>query len=79
MTEKQPVHWGNIGAETAKSGAALLEKGRRVEMKRFPFDNIAIDEDLEAVKKEAEQVRQAHPSELQEIDCHADYERPRQS
>lgn len=68
MTEGQPVHWGNIGAETAKSAAALLEKGETIEMKRFPFDNIAVGEDLEAVKKEVEQVRQAHPLELQGTD-----------
>lgn len=61
MTARQSVHWGNIDAETAKSAAALLEKGERIEMKRFPFDNISIDEELEAVKKEVEQVCQAHP------------------
>lgn len=58
-----PVHWGNIDAETAKSAAALLEKGKRIEtMERFPFDNIAIDNDLKAVKEEVEQVRIAHIS-----------------
>jgi hypothetical protein len=65
MTEKQPVHWGNIGTTTAESAAALLEKGNRVEMKRTPFDSIEIDEDLGAVKKEAEEVRQAYAPELQ--------------
>jgi hypothetical protein len=56
MTERPPVHWGNIGAETAKSAAAKLEKGKRMEMTRFPFDAIA-EEDLTAVKEEVEQVR----------------------
>jgi hypothetical protein len=69
------VHWGNVDAETAKSAAALLEKGKRIEMKRFPFDNITIDEELEAVRKDAEQVGQAHPPTLQRPDHHAGYER----
>lgn len=67
MTERQPVHWGNIGATTAESAAALLEKGNRIEMKRTPFDSIEIEEDLGAVKKEAEEVRQAHDPRCREL------------
>jgi len=65
MAEMQPVYWGNISIPTAESAEALLERGKRVEMKRSPFDCIEIDEDLGAVKKEAEEVRQARTPELQ--------------
>lgn len=57
MTDRQPVHWGKIGTETAKSAEVLLQQGERIETERFPFDNIAIDNGLEAVKEEVEQVR----------------------
>jgi hypothetical protein len=80
MTERPPVHWGHIGAETAKSAAAKLEKGERKEMTRFPFDNVAIaEEDLIAVKEEVEQVRQARLLELQGTDTCAENERPSHS
>lgn len=63
MTKRPPVCWGEIDAETAKSATALLEKGKRIEkMERFPFDNIAIEDDLKAVKDEVEQVCIAHDS-----------------
>lgn len=77
MTERPPVHWGHIGAETAKSAAATLEKGKRIEMTPFPFDNVAIaEEDLIAVKEEVEQVRQARLLELQGTDTCVENERP---
>lgn len=75
MTEIQPVHWGNILTTTAESAEALLERGKRVEMKRSPFDSIEIDEDLGAVKKEAEEVRQAQAPKLQGTDTCADNQR----
>ena len=61
------VHWGNIKATTAKLAAALLEEGEKRETKRFPFDNILIDESVQCVidvKEEVEHVRQAHASRL---------------
>lgn len=58
MVERQ-LHWGNISA-----AEALLQKGERIETERFPFDNIAIDKGLEAVKDEVETVCDAHS-----LDC----------
>jgi hypothetical protein len=77
MTGRPSVHWGNIGAETAKSAVAKLEKGKRMEMTPFPFDNVAIaEEDLTAVKEEVEQVRKARLLEFQGTDTCAENERP---
>ena len=56
MTDGRPVYRGRIGTETAKSAEVLLQKGNRVETERFPFDNIAVETGLEAVKDEVEQV-----------------------
>lgn len=56
MTEGEPIHWGNIDAETAKHAVVKLEKAQRFEVTPFPFDNVAItEEDLVAVKEEVEQ------------------------
>lgn len=68
MTERPPVHWGDIDADTAESAATLLENGEISKRELLPFNNIAITEGLEAVKEKVEQVRMAHPSEPQGID-----------
>lgn len=77
MTDRQPVHWGNIGAETAKSAAALLENGERHENQGYPFANIAVtgqggassngQSDLREIrdaKNEVEQVCRTQPLKL---------------
>lgn len=76
MTEGEPIHWGNIDAETAKHAVVKLEKAQRFEVTPFPFDNVAItEEDLVAVKEEVEQVRIEHPPEPHETDTCAENER----
>jgi hypothetical protein len=79
MAAGEPVHWGNIEAGSAKLAAALLEKGERREMKRFPFDTIVVDEELQEVvnvKEEVEHVRQVHPSRLQGTNTNTGFDRP---
>lgn len=62
---------GTIDAETAKRAATLLAQGKRIEILRFPFDEVVIDDSLQEiidVKKEVEQVRHVPPFELQGAD-----------
>jgi hypothetical protein len=58
--EGQPVHWGNVDAETAKRAEGLMEKAERNELERFPFDEVLIEQGSPAikdVKEEVEEVR----------------------
>jgi hypothetical protein len=58
MVEEKPVHWGNIDAETAKRAEALMEKAERNEWKRFPFDEVVIEQGSPAIKDVKEDVEE---------------------
>jgi hypothetical protein len=59
MSAGKPIQRGTIDAEIARRAATLLEQGERIEIMRFPFDEVVIDADSQEivdVKKEVEQV-----------------------